>query len=74
MAIEVADDLQGVGVGTALARHLRRRAHENDVVLLTATTLRDNRAARQLAKRLGYRRCAGRGSEIDWELSLVAPS
>jgi GNAT superfamily N-acetyltransferase len=48
VAVEVADELQGMGVGTALARHTVRRARANGFALLTATTLWANRPARAL--------------------------
>jgi GNAT superfamily N-acetyltransferase len=70
VALEVADDVQALGIGTALASRIVRRARENDVVLLTATTLRVNHAARRLAQARGFQARASRAEEIHWELSL----
>ena len=71
VAIEVADDLQGNGIGLMLAETLIRRAGENGINVLTATTLWENRAARVLARRVGFRARASTGSDIDLELQLA---
>ena len=47
-----------------------QRARANGFTLLTATTLWENRPARALLKRLGFRACASHGSEIEQELRL----
>jgi RimJ/RimL family protein N-acetyltransferase len=70
VAIEVADDLQRIGIGLALARSLVRRAHESGLQVLTATTLWENRPARALAHRVGFRARASLGTEIELELYL----
>jgi RimJ/RimL family protein N-acetyltransferase len=70
LAIEVADELQNMGIGTALARHTVRRARENGFALLTATTLWENRPARALLRRLEFRAHASDGREIELELKL----
>jgi protein lysine acetyltransferase len=49
VAFTVADELQGMGIGTALARCLVDRARANGFTLLTATTLWENRPARATA-------------------------
>jgi RimJ/RimL family protein N-acetyltransferase len=72
LAIEVADALQNMGIGTALARAAMLRARKNGFTVLTATTLWDNRAARALLKRLGFRATASHGSELEHELALPA--
>jgi RimJ/RimL family protein N-acetyltransferase len=70
VAIEVADDFQRNGVGLTLAQALIRRARENGVNLLTATTLWENRPARSLAQRVGFRARSSAGNEIELELRL----
>ncbi len=70
IAVEVADELQGMGIGTALATRVVRRARANDYALLTATTLWENRPARALLRRLGFHACGSDGSVIDLELEL----
>ena len=76
VAVEVADELHGMGVGTALARRLVERARANGFTLLTATTLWENRPARAraLLRRLGFCARASHGSEIELELELTPAS
>src|SRR5205814_593277 len=71
LAIEVADDVQRRGIGLMLAGALVQRARENGLAGLVATTLWENRAARALVRRLGFRARGGRGVEIELELSLA---
>ena len=70
LAVEVADELQGMGIGTVLARCTVLRARENGLTLLTATTLWENRSARALLKRLGFCARASHRGEIEFELEL----
>jgi protein lysine acetyltransferase len=70
VAVAVTDELQGMGIGTALVRFTIQRARANGFVLLTATTLWENRPARALLRRLGFRARANHGSEIEHELEL----
>jgi acetyltransferase len=70
VALEVADDLQGRGIGTALARRVVERACARGIARLTAATLRENVAARALLRRLGFRPVATQGPVIDFELGL----
>ena len=70
LAVEVADELQNRGIGTALTEITVQRAHANEVALLTATTLWENWPARSLLRRLGFRTRASRGREIDFGLVL----
>jgi RimJ/RimL family protein N-acetyltransferase len=70
LAVEVTDELQNMGIGTALARHTVQRARDNGFALLTATTLSENRPARALLRRLKFRTHARHGSEIELELKL----
>jgi RimJ/RimL family protein N-acetyltransferase len=73
VAIEVADDLQRNGIGLTLVEALIRRARENGIDALTATTLWENRAGRALARRAGFRARSSAGSEIELELRVDAP-
>jgi RimJ/RimL family protein N-acetyltransferase len=71
VAVEIADDYQGMGIGTALVHRLVQRARANRVSVLAATTLRDNRMAINLAKRVGFHAVAGGGREIQWAYDLT---
>jgi len=71
-AIEVADDLRSNGIGLMLAEALIRRARENGINVLTATTLWENGAARALARRVGFRARSGAGTEIEVELAVLS--
>lgn len=73
-AIEVADDLQRNGIGLMLAEALIRRARENGITVVTATTLWENPAARGLARRMGFRARSSAGTEIELELQLPDPA
>jgi RimJ/RimL family protein N-acetyltransferase len=55
MALFVIDAWQGQGIGTMVGRLLIDRAAENGVARLTATTFADNRRARRVLRRLGFR-------------------
>ena len=70
LAVEVIDELHGMGIGTALARCTVQRARANGFALLIATTLWENRPARALLRRLEFRARASHGSEIEHELEL----
>jgi RimJ/RimL family protein N-acetyltransferase len=70
VACSVTDDLQNMGIGTALAKHTVQRARDNGFALLTATTLRENRPARALLRRFGFRAHASDGIEIELGLKL----
>ena len=74
VAVEVADELQRMGVGTELAKRTVERARANGFTLLTATTLWQNRPARALLRRLRFRACASHGGEIELELELEPAS
>jgi RimJ/RimL family protein N-acetyltransferase len=71
MAVEVVDEFQTEGIGTALASRTIERARANGITRLTATTLRDNRAARGLLRRLDFRARGSHGTEIELELRLA---
>ena len=70
MAIEVADELQHMGIGSCLTARVLERARELGFDGLTATTLRDNAPARALLKRFGFRPSAGAGHVIELEREL----
>lgn len=70
LAVEVADELQNRGIGTALTEITVQRACENEVALVTATTLWENWPARALLRRFGFRTRTSRGREIDFQLVL----
>src|SRR5436305_2149308 len=63
LAITVADEWQGLGLGTMLACRILRRATDNEIERLHATTLADNLAARALLRRLGFR-VRGRDADV----------
>ena len=73
VAVEVIDELQNRGIGTALAAEVIERARENGFRLLTAATLWENRPARALLRRLRFRARTSRRGELELELAL-APS
>ena len=70
VAVEVADDHHGRGLGSGLMKLIAERARENGYLRLSATTLWDNTAARALFKRLGYRAVGSGGGSVDLELRL----
>ena len=70
MAAEVVDDLQGLGIGTALAELTVKRAHDNGFELLRATTLADNHRTRALLRTLGFRPTGRSGREFEFALAL----
>jgi RimJ/RimL family protein N-acetyltransferase len=71
LAVEVADELQRRGIGTALCLRVVERARENGFTVLTATALWDNQPARRLLRRLGFHACRSQGREIELALMLV---
>jgi RimJ/RimL family protein N-acetyltransferase len=70
VAVEVVDELQNRGIGTALVTAVIERARQNGFRLLTATTLWENRAARALLGRLRFHTLASHRGELELELSL----
>jgi RimJ/RimL family protein N-acetyltransferase len=74
VGFEVADELQGMGIGTALATHIVQHARASGLALLTAATLWDNRSARAILRGLGFRARASEGSVIELDLELDSPS
>jgi RimJ/RimL family protein N-acetyltransferase len=70
LAVAVIDEWQGRRIGSRLARQAIARARANGFALLTGTTLWDNRPARRMLKRLGFRTVAADGALLDLELCL----
>lgn len=70
MAVTVADEWQGRGIGTRLAGQLVRAARANGMTQLTALTLHENSAARSLLERLGFRRVGWDGDALEYALAL----
>src|SRR4051812_234289 len=71
VAFVVADEWQGRGVGTRLMRELRERAMENGLARLAATTIHDNRAARVVLRRAGFRTRHMAGGILELALELA---
>jgi len=74
VAFEVADELQRMGIGTALVGRTVRCARANGITLLTATTLWENRPALALLRIFGFRARGSYGGEIELELELEPSS
>ncbi len=74
VSFAVIDEFQGMGVGSALAAEIVRRACANGIATLTASMLGENRAAFALARRLGFRRTGGQGAVIELALELPCPA
>ena len=70
VAFAVADDWQGQGIGTDLARRLVERARHNGIALLRASTLSDNRPAQRLLRGLGFTVYGADSGGVDLELRL----
>jgi RimJ/RimL family protein N-acetyltransferase len=65
MAITVADDLQGRGVGSAIGRALADAALERGITRFTATMLADNVAAHRLFAKISHHLAVTRASGVD---------
>jgi RimJ/RimL family protein N-acetyltransferase len=70
LAVEVADEFQRRGIGTALCVRVVERARVNGITVLTATTLWNNQPARRLLRRLGFHARRSQGREIELALAL----
>ena len=71
IAVTVADDWQGHGLGTALARAIVHRAESSGIARLTGTTFADNLACRAMLRRLGFRARQRDGAIITFGLELI---
>jgi len=72
-AIVVGDRWQGLGLGEALLRELMRLAAAAGIAVFSGITLSDNRAALQLARKLGFRRRMEPGDSTVTRLELLLP-
>jgi RimJ/RimL family protein N-acetyltransferase len=72
LAITIADDWQGRGLGTELARQVVEAARGNGITTLTASALWENHGARRLLRRLGFRPCRSEGGVLDFRLELAS--
>ncbi len=70
LAVEVADDMQNRGIGSALVARTIESAGANGFTRLTAMTLWDNGPARALMRRFGFRPVAAHGTTISLALDL----
>jgi RimJ/RimL family protein N-acetyltransferase len=70
IAVVVADELHSMGVGAALVARTAERAWANGFTVLTARTLWENRPARALLRRLGFRARTSHGYELEVQLEL----
>jgi RimJ/RimL family protein N-acetyltransferase len=73
LAVEVADELQRRGIGSALCARVIERARENGFTVLTATALWTNQPARRLLRQLGFHACRSQGREIELALVVDGP-
>ena len=71
LAVTVADDWQGHGLGRLLARRAVEAARRNGMTVLTASTLWENEPARRMLSRLGFRPVGAQGGVLDFRLELV---
>ena len=71
LAVEVADELQRLGIGTTLCRRVIERALDNGFTVMTASTLWNNLPARRLLRRLGFHARRSQGREIELTLTLT---
>jgi GNAT superfamily N-acetyltransferase len=55
IAITVADEWQGVGIGAWIGERLMQRAAEEGFSVLLAETLPENQRARRMLRRMGFR-------------------
>jgi RimJ/RimL family protein N-acetyltransferase len=70
LAIAIADDHQGRGLGMTLAAALVERGRANGLARLTASTHAGNRACRRLLGRLGFEPCGYEDGLVEYELHL----
>jgi RimJ/RimL family protein N-acetyltransferase len=70
VAFEVADELQGMGIGTALAARIVQHARAHGIARLTAATLWESRPARRMLRGVGFRARTSRGGVVELDLQL----
>jgi RimJ/RimL family protein N-acetyltransferase len=71
LAATVADDWQGIGLGSALLAGLTRRARDEGHAAFRAYVLAMNGRAIAMLRRAGFRARPGAGALIEYELALV---
>jgi acetyltransferase len=70
LAIAIADDYQGQGLGTSLAFDLVQRARANGLRRLTASTQPQNLASQRMLRRVGFAVTGGDEEVVELELAL----
>ena len=70
VAVEVVDHFHRRGIGTLLVARVLQRAHANGFEVLRATTLWENRPARALMRRFGFRACGSDDGLLELQLPL----
>ena len=70
LAVEVVDEHQGRGLGSELVRQVIELARSNGYVSLRATTMWENRGARALFKKLGFRAVGSEGNLVELGLEV----
>jgi len=70
VAVEVADEHQGRGIGSELVRRIVEHAGHNGYRRVRATMLWENARARALFKAIGFRARGSSGGLLDLELEL----
>ena len=70
LAVTIADEWQGRGLGTLLAQRAVESAKANGMTVLTGSTLWENDAARRLLGRLGFRPTGSEGGVVNFKLEL----
>jgi protein lysine acetyltransferase len=71
VAVTVADDWHGRGLGTELTIRLIRCARANGIRRLTGTTLWENEAASAMMRRLGFRAVGSGDGAVEFRRELV---
>jgi GNAT superfamily N-acetyltransferase len=74
LAAAVADDWQGIGLGSALLARLTRRAGDEGHAAFRAYVLAINRRAIAMLRRAGFSARPGTGVLLEYELALVKRS
>jgi RimJ/RimL family protein N-acetyltransferase len=71
VAVTVADEWQGAGLGTDLTRRVVAAAQANGMATLTGSTFWANTPARRLLARLGFRPTQSSGGVVEFALDLA---
>src|SRR3954453_4951106 len=69
LAVAIVDEWHGRGLGSALSARIVAQPHAAGLQALTGSTLNENRPARALLKRLGFRPRGSSGGVVDYELA-----